>query len=503
MSGEIRVPTLGESVTEATVGQWLKQSGDQVSADEPVVELETDKVSVEVPAPASGVLGEITVKEGETVEVGALLGMIAEASGDTQTSSPKNQEPKKETSEKTMQSSDTKSGNIVEVKVPSAGESVTEAGVGEWYKKVGDTIAVDEAIVELETDKAAQEVMSPVAGVVVEISANTGDTVEVGALLAKIEEGASSGATASEEKASSAEPASSGDTKMPPAPSAQKILTEKGIDASNVDGSGKRGQVLKEDAMNAKATSAPVATKTPASSDENGAPREERVRMTRLRQTIARRLKDAQNTAAMLTTFNEVDMTAVMEMRKKYKDLFEKKHGVKLGFMGFFAKAVCHALEEIPAVNAEIDGTDIVYKHFCHIGVAVGTDKGLVVPVVRDADQMSIADVEKEIGNLGRKARDGELTMADMQGGTFTISNGGVYGSLMSTPILNAPQSGILGMHKIDQRPVVVNGEIVIRPMMYLALSYDHRIVDGKEAVTFLVRVKESLEDPERLVLDL
>lgn len=491
MASEIRVPTLGESVSEATVGQWLKKAGDAVATDEPVVELETDKVSVEVPAPSAGVLGEIIVKEGETVEVGALLGSI-DASGKAAT-------PKAEAKPASAAKG---SGKIVEIPVPSAGESVTEAGVGEWLKNVGDAVAVDDPLVELETDKAAQEVMSPVAGKLVEIVAQTGDTVEVGAILAKVEEGAAGSTTASAPAASSAPAKQS--TSMPAAPSAQKMMTEKGIDPNSVSGSGKRGQVLKEDVMKAASAPAPAAAPaTPVAAASGDGSREERVRMTRLRQTIARRLKDAQNTAAMLTTFNEVDMTAVMEMRKKYKELFEKKHGVKLGFMGFFAKAVCHALEEIPAVNAEIDGTDIVYKHFCHIGVAVGTDKGLVVPVVRDADQMSIAEVEKEIGRLGRKARDGDLSMADMQGGTFTISNGGVYGSLMSTPILNAPQSGILGMHKIDQRPVVVNGEIVIRPMMYLALSYDHRIVDGKEAVTFLVRVKESLEDPERLVLDL
>jgi 2-oxoglutarate dehydrogenase E2 component (dihydrolipoamide succinyltransferase) len=287
------------------------------------------------------------------------------------------------------------------------------------------------------------------------------------------------------------------------------MLAENKLSPDQIDGSGKRGQVLKGDVIEAlekgvkpASASAPAQAKR-APSSEADASREERVKMTRLRQTIARRLKDAQDTAAMLTTFNEVDMTAVMDLRKRYKDLFEKKHGVKLGFMGFFSKAVTHALQEIPAVNAEIDGTDIVYKHFCHIGVAVGTDKGLVVPVVRDADQMSIAEIEKEIGRLGALARDGQLSMSDMQGGTFTISNGGVYGSLMSTPILNAPQSGILGMHKIQERPMVVNGEIKVRPMMYLALSYDHRIVDGKEAVTFLVRVKDSLEDPERLVLDL
>lgn len=488
MANEIRVPTLGESVSEATVGQWLKKPGDAVAIDEPIVELETDKVSVEVPAQAAGVLGDILVKEGETVEVGALLGVIAEGGAAPAPAKP------------AASKSAAASGKIVEVNVPSAGESVTEAGVGEWYKKVGDSISVDEAIVELETDKAAQEVMSPVSGKIVEIMSATGDTVQVGEVLVKIEEGAA-GASSAQEAQSTAEVAkpASGGTAMPASPSAQKILAEKGIDPAVVQGSGKRGQVLKEDAQNASKT--PASTQAPAA--QSNEPREERVRMTRLRQTIARRLKDAQNTAAMLTTFNEVDMTAVMEMRKKYKELFEKKHGVKLGFMGFFTKAICHALQEIPAVNSEIDGTDLVYKNYAHIGVAVGTDKGLVVPVVRDADQMSIAEVEQEIGNLGRKARDGNLTMADMQGGTFTISNGGVYGSLMSTPILNAPQSGILGMHKIDQRPVVVNGEIVIRPMMYLALSYDHRIVDGKEAVTFLVRVKESLENPERLVLDL
>lgn len=494
MANEIRVPTLGESVSEATVGQWLKKPGEAVAIDEPIVELETDKVSVEVPAPAAGTLGDISVKEGETVEVGALLGIIAE--GGAAVAAPAKAETKKAAS----------SGKIIEVPVPSAGESVTEAGVGEWYKKVGDSVSVDEAIVELETDKAAQEVMSPVSGKIVEIMSATGDTVQVGETLVKIEEGASGSASAasSDTKTTTAvASATTSDSKMPASPSAQKILAEKGIDPASVKGSGKRGQVLKEDAQNASKAPSPAPVAARAPTPENDAPREERVRMTRLRQTIARRLKDAQNTAAMLTTFNEVDMTAVMEMRKKYKELFEKKHGVKLGFMGFFTKAVCHALQEIPAVNAEIDGTDIIYKNFAHIGVAVGTEKGLVVPVVRDADEMSIAEVEKEIGNLGRKARDGQLSMADMQGGTFTISNGGVYGSLMSTPILNAPQSGILGMHKIDQRPVVVNGEIVIRPMMYLALSYDHRIVDGKEAVTFLVRVKESLEDPERLVLDL
>jgi len=400
-----------------------------------------------------------------------------------------------------------------EIRVPTLGESVSEATVGTWFKKVGDAIKADEPLCELETDKVTIEVPAPASGVLSEITANAGETVEPGGLLGQIAEGASAGASAPAaaekvEKAAAVAPAAeakpaAGASSMPPAPAAAKLLAENNIAADQVDGSGKRGQVLKGDVIAAVAKGITASAAARPASSEADAPREERVKMTRLRQTIARRLKDAQNTAAMLTTYNEVDMKAVMDLRSRYKDIFEKKHGVKLGFMGFFTKAVTHALKELPAVNAEIDGTDIIYKNYCHVGVAVGTDKGLVVPVVRDADQMSIAEIEKEIGRLGKLARDGALSMADMQGGTFTISNGGVYGSLMSSPILNAPQSGILGMHKIQERPVVVGGQIVIRPMMYLALSYDHRMVDGKEAVTFLVRVKESLEDPERLVLDL
>jgi len=426
-----------------------------------------------------------------------------------------------------------------EIRVPTLGESVTEATVGKWFKKVGDAIAADEPIVELETDKVTVEVPAPAAGTLSEISVNEGDTVGLNALLGQISAGGAAAkpaakAEAKPEAVAQAAGASGANTvkeaakksaaiagegpvearKTPPAPSAAKLLAEANLSVDQVSGSGRRGQVLKGDVLDAVAKGAasqPVETpriaETPAAprpaTSEGDALREERVRMTKLRQTIARRLKEAQSSAAMLTTFNEVDMKGIMDLRAKYKDVFEKKHGVKLGFMGFFTKAVTHALKEIPAVNAEIDGTDIIYKNYAHIGVAVGTEKGLVVPVVRDADQMTIAEIEKEIGRLGLAARDGKLSVADMQGGTFTISNGGVYGSLMSTPILNAPQSGILGMHKIQDRPVVVAGQIVIRPMMYLALSYDHRIVDGKEAVTFLVRVKESLEDPERLVLDL
>jgi 2-oxoglutarate dehydrogenase E2 component (dihydrolipoamide succinyltransferase) len=412
-----------------------------------------------------------------------------------------------------------------EIRVPTLGESVSEATVGTWFKKVGDTIKADEPLVELETDKVTVEVPAPASGVLTEIVAQNGETVGLDALLGQIAEGAAGAATsapapaaasaapaapapAAAPAAAASAPAASGS--VPPAPAAGKLLSENNLSADQVDGSGKRGQVLKGDVLAAvaKGVSAPAAAPAPVAaprpvSAEQDAVREERVKMTRLRQTIARRLKDAQNTAAMLTTYNEVDMKAVMDLRNRYKDVFEKKHGVKLGFMGFFTKAVTHALKELPAVNAEIDGNDIIYKNYCHVGMAVGTDKGLVVPVIRDADQLSIAGVEKELGRLAKAARDGSLGMADMQGGTFTITNGGVYGSLMSSPILNAPQSGILGMHKIQERPVAIGGQVVIRPMMYLALSYDHRIVDGKEAVTFLVRVKESLEDPERLVLDL
>ena len=407
-----------------------------------------------------------------------------------------------------------------EIRVPALGESVTEATIGRWFKQMGEAISADEAVVELETDKVTLEVPAPAGGMLQEISANEGDVVAVGALLGLIAEGAARAKAPAAARTETAKTMETGDAAGDggaPSPAATKMMAEKGIDAGSVEGSGKHGQILKSDVVEAlekrtagtvraepaAAKSAPAPSPGPAATPDNDEEREERVRMTRLRQTIAQRLKEAQNTAAMLTTFNEVDMGAVMDLRKKYKDLFEKKHGVKLGFMGIFTKAVCHALAEIPAVNAEIDGTDIIYKNFCHVGVAVGTDKGLVVPVVRDADRMSIAEIEKEIGRLGIAARDGKLSVADMQGGTFTISNGGVYGSLMSTPILNAPQSGILGMHKIQERPMAIGDEVVVRPMMYLALSYDHRIVDGKEAVTFLVRVKESLEDPERLALDL
>jgi 2-oxoglutarate dehydrogenase E2 component (dihydrolipoamide succinyltransferase) len=419
---------------------------------------------------------------------------------------------------------------MTEIRVPTLGESVTEASIGRWFKKAGDAVAVDEPLVELETDKVTIEVPAPSAGTLGDIVAKDGETVAVGALLGQINDGAAGAASkpaAAPAKAAPAAPpppaaapaaaAAAPIRKAPPAdaplaPSVRKISADSGIDAATVPGSGKDGRVTKGDMLAAieKAASAPTPIHQPAAAVQVRAPspaddaaREERVKMTRLRQTIARRLKDVQNTAAMLTTFNEVDMSHIMAMRAQYKDVFEKKHGSKLGFMGFFTKACVQALKDIPAVNAEIDGTDLIYKNYYHIGVAVGTDKGLVVPVVRDCDQKSIAEIEKSIADFGRRARDGQLKIDEMQGGTFTITNGGIYGSLMSTPILNAPQSAILGMHKIQDRPVAIGGKIEIRPMMYLALSYDHRVIDGKEAVTFLVRVKESLEDPARLVLDL
>jgi 2-oxoglutarate dehydrogenase E2 component (dihydrolipoamide succinyltransferase) len=413
---------------------------------------------------------------------------------------------------------------MTEIRVPTLGESVTEATIGKWFKHPGDAVAVDEPLVELETDKVTIEVPAPAAGVLAQIAAKDGETVAVGALLGEIQDGvgaaaakpAAKPAQASAPAAAAPAPAvppsapKPATAAMPAPPSVRKLAAESGIDVATVPGSGKDGRVTKGDMMAAieraaaapmPVASAPVQVRAPSPPDD--AAREERVRMTRLRQTIARRLKDAQNTAAMLTTFNEVDMSAVMHTRNQYKDLFEKKNGVKLGFMSFFVRACVQALKDIPSVNAEIDGSDIVYKNYYHIAVAVGTDKGLVVPVVRDCDIKSFAQIEKEIADYGRRARDGTLKIEDMQGGTFTISNGGVYGSLMSTPILNAPQSGILGMHKIQDRPMAVAGKIEVRPMMYLALSYDHRIVDGREAVTFLVRVKECLEDPARLVLEL
>ncbi len=403
---------------------------------------------------------------------------------------------------------------MTDVMVPSLGESVSEATVSTWFKKPGDTVKQDEMLCELETDKVSVEVPSPVSGVLSEILAPEGTTVAANARLAIVTEGAvgavKPAAAAKADAVAAPAPAAPAPIvkDIENAPAAKKAMAEAGLSPDQVQGTGRDGRVMKEDvartAAAAPITAAPAPAALPRAPVPAGdAAREERVKMTRLRATIARRLKDAQNTAAMLTTYNEVDMSAVMDIRATYKDAFEKKHGVKMGFMAFFVTACTHALKEIPEVNAEIDGQDVVYKNYVHMGVAVGTPTGLVVPVVRDADQMGFAAIERKINELGVRARDGKLSMAEMQGGSFTISNGGVYGSLMSSPILNPPQSGILGMHKIQDRPVVMGGQIVIRPMMYLALSYDHRVVDGKGAVTFLVRVKEALEDPRRLLMDL
>lgn len=493
---DITVPTLGESVTEATVGKWLKTAGDAVSKDDVLVELETDKVAVEVSAEAAGTLSEIVAQEGDTVEIGALLGRLGGANGAAKAA------PAAAAPAATPAAAPSGGGASVDVTVPSMGESVAEGTIASFTKQVGDAVSKDETIAEIETDKVALEVPASADGVIAEWLVAEGDGVTPGAVIARIMAGA--GAAAAPQPAAAATQTSAPTTtgERPVAPSVRRISAESGVNPAEIPGSGRDGRATKADALayvnTPKSAPAPAEAKAP----RDVGPREERVRMTRLRQTIARRLKEAQDSAAMLTTFNDVDMSAVMELRKTYKDAFLEKHGVKLGFMGFFTKAVVSALKEIPAVNAEIDGTDIIYKNHYDVGMAVGTERGLVVPVLRDCDQLSLAGIEAELGNVAKKARDGTLTIADMQGGTFTITNGGVYGSLMSTPILNPPQSGVLGMHRIEQRPVAVDGQVVIRPMMYLALSYDHRIVDGKEAVTFLVRVKQALEDPERMLLD-
>lgn len=499
MTTEIRVPTLGESVTEATVATWFKKPGDTVAVDEMLCELETDKVTVEVPSPSAGTMGDIVAAEGDTVGVNALLATLIEGAGAAPAAKPV---------ETTAPAAAAAGGNT-DVMVPTLGESVTEATVSTWFKKVGDAVAQDEMLCELETDKVSVEVPSPASGVLAEITAPEGATVDATAKLAVISGSGAASAPAAAAPASAAAPAATGKD-VENAPSAKKAMAEAGISADAVTGTGRDGRIMKEDVAKALAAGTTAAAAPPlaaalprAPTSADDASREERVKMTRLKQTMARRLKEAQNTAAILTTFNEADMSAVMALRAEYKEAFEKKHGVRMGFMSFFTKACCHALKEIPEANAEIDGTDVIYKNYVHMGVAAGTPTGLVVPVIRDADQMSFAEIEKAIGEKGRRARDGKLTMADMQGGTFTISNGGVYGSLMTAPILNPPQSGILGLAKIQDRPVALNGEVVIRPMMYISLSYDHRIIDGKGAVTFLVRVKELIEDPRRLLMDL
>nr|WP_241503784.1 2-oxoglutarate dehydrogenase complex dihydrolipoyllysine-residue succinyltransferase [Ferruginivarius sediminum] len=581
---DIAVPTLGESVSEATVAQWLKQPGDAVEADEPVAELETDKVTLEVNAPAKGTLAEQLVGEGDTVEVGTVIGRVAQGAGAAAAPAAAAAKESAPAPAKEQAAPAAGGGEQVDVPVPTLGESVSEATVAQWLKQPGDTVTVDEPIVELETDKVTLEVNAPADGTLAEQLAGEGDTVEVGAILGRISKGAAPAkaeAPAAREAAPepAKEPAPAAAEAAPTAtapaggpsggldpnraprtngsvtredlmaflsegpgsvrpedlsPSVRVAVQEYNVDPSRIPGSGPGGRLTKEDvvafaegrvqplappegvsapaakagaeAPKAEGAAAPAAKAPAAKAAEAKAPgagekREERVKMSRLRQTIAKRLKEAQNTAAMLTTFNEIDMTAVNQLRAEYREQFEKVHGVRLGMTCFFAKAVVQALQELPAVNARIEGDEIVYNHYYDIGMAVSTPQGLMVPVVRDVDRKSMAEIEGSLRELAKKGRDGKLKMEDLQGATFSMTNGGVFGSLLSTPILNTPQSGILGMHKIQDRPMAVDGEVKIRPMMYVALSYDHRVIDGREAVTFLVRVKECLEDPARLLL--
>ncbi len=565
MPTDIVVPTLGESVTEATVAQWLKQPGEAVAVDEPLVELETDKVTLEVNASTAGVLAEVIAGEGDNVEVGALLGRIGEGEAPApKQEAPKEAAPKAEAATAAPAPAPAPAagggnGQAMDLVVPTLGESVSEATVAKWLKQPGEAAAADEPLLELETDKVTLEVNAPADGSLQSIAAEEGATVEVGALLGVFSAGAAGAAAPPKTQAPAqaeaakttaapqpvAPPAAAGARELDPdvaqrtggkitkadlmafleqssvgdlGPAVRKLVEENDLDPAVIPATGKDGRLTKEDVVNflegktkpltlpgsaavptAAKAPAPAALSAPAAAAEGK--REERVRMPKLRQTIARRLKEAQNTAAMLTTFNECDMSAVMALRSQYKDAFEKKHGVKLGFSSFFTKAVVGALQELPAVNARIDGEEIVYNHYYDIGMAVSTPNGLMVPVLRDCDKKSFAEIEKSLGELAAKGRDGKIGMDEMTGGTFTITNGGVFGSMMSTPILNMPQSAILGLHKIQQRPVAVNGQVEIRPMMYLALSYDHRIIDGREAVTFLVRVKEAIEDPQRLLI--
>ncbi|NGO88428.1 dihydrolipoyllysine-residue succinyltransferase [Halomonas sp. 141] len=515
MATDIKAPTFPESVAEGTVAAWHKKPGDSVERDELIVEIETDKVVLEVVAPEAGTLTDVMAEEGDTVESEQVLGKIGEgsASGD----SGKKEEKSSDNAEKAESKEAAKpaaGGKQHDVKAPSFPESIQEGTVATWHKKVGEAVKRDEVLADIETDKVVLEVVAPADGALAEIKAEEGSQVESEAILATFVEGggsdqasASSSSSASNDADDEGADEKVGDKVL--APAARKMVAEHDLDVSRIEGTGKGGRILKEDVQKAvKDGSARKAAKSSAPAKAAAAPavagerEEKRVPMTRLRQTIAKRLVQAQQTAAMLTTYNEVDMTEIMALRAQYKDTFQKTHDVKLGFMGFFVKAASEALKRFPDVNASIDGTDIVYHGYQDIGVAVSTDRGLVVPVLRDTDSMKIADVERSIVDFGKRGRDGKLGMDDMIGGTFTITNGGTFGSLMSTPIINPPQTAILGMHKIQDRPMAVNGKVEIRPMMYLALSYDHRMIDGKDAVRFLVTIKELLEDPARLLLD-
>jgi len=526
MSLEIKVPPVGESITEVTLSRWIKKDGDVVAMDEVIAELESDKATFELTAEQAGTL-KIIAKEGDTIPVGAPVCTIEDggAAPAKPAAAPVAEAAPAPVADKApaapVAAPAPSAGKTIEVKVPPVGESITEVTLSHWIKKDGDVVAMDEAIAELESDKATFELTAEQAGTLKTI-AKEGDTLPIGAVVCSIaSDGAASVAASTQQPtavAATATPvaapvqSASNYASGTPSPAAGKILAEKGVDPASVSGSGVNGRITKEDALNAQKSTGPQAGKTEsapaqpsapvASGGGSGAPRgERREKMSPLRKTVAKRLVAVKNETAMLTTFNEVDMSPIMEIRSKYKDKFKEKHGVGLGFMSFFTKAVCEALKDWPAVGARIEGEEIVYSDFADISIAVSAPKGLVVPVIRNADAMSLAEIEKAVVVLAGKARENKLSLAEMTGGTFTITNGGVFGSMMSTPIINSPQSAILGMHNIVERPIAVNGQVVIRPMMYLALSYDHRIIDGRESVSFLVRVKQLLEDPARLLL--
>lgn len=512
MSEKVKVPTVGESITEVTIATWLKKDGDQVAMDEVIAELESDKATFELPAPKAGVL-KIVKQEGETVPVGEVICEIdteaaSKATDPKEESKPKTEASKEESKPTPSASSGPKAtGEIKEMKVPAVGESITEVTISTWLKKEGDFVALDEVIAEVESDKATFELPAEAQGIL-KIVAQEGTTLPIGGLICKIEvaEGTPETAASKPVTAAPSQSAPSGEKSYAaghPSPAAGKILSEKGISPDQVSGTGVGGRITKEDAMNAQVSKqkSEEAATAPATPKQSGTREETREKMSSIRRTIARRLVTVKNETAMLTTFNEVDMKPVMDLRSRYKDKFKEKYDVGLGFMSFFTKAVCVALQEFPAVNAYIDGDDAVYHNYCDVSIAVSTPRGLVVPVIRSAELLSMPEIEKEVMRLAIRGRDGKLSIEEMTGGTFSITNGGVFGSMLSTPILNPPQSAILGMHNIVQRPVAIEGEVVIRPIMYLALSYDHRIVDGKEAVSFLVKVKEMLEDPGRLIL--
>jgi len=548
MPTEIKIPAVGESITEVTIAKWLKADGAAVKRDEVIAELESDKATFELPAEADGTL-KIRVAEGETIGIGTVIAELDGAGASngqsaSAASAPATADPLSKGEENPQASDQSGYGgqpadrpasdpstpgapttspapasSTIEMKIPAVGESITEVTVAKWLKPDGAQVSRDEVIAELESDKATFELPAEGTGIL-RHAVQEGDTISIGATIARIEGGSGAPAAAPAASAPAAvsaaaapQPATSGAATYAtgvPSPAAGKILGEKGINAADVAGTGRDGRITKEDAQNAQAKPAavptPAATSAPAAAPNTAAAptgnrEQRRERMSNLRKTVARRLVSVKNETAMLTTFNEVNMQPIMDLRNKFKDKFKEKHGVGLGFMSFFTRAVCVALKEWPAVNAQIDGGDIIYSDFCDISIAVSAPKGLVVPVIRNAEELSFDGIEKEIGRLAGLARDNKLTIEQMTGGTFTITNGGVFGSMMSTPIINAPQSAILGMHNIIQRPVAENGQVVIRPMMYLALSYDHRIIDGRESVSFLVRVKELLEDPTRLLL--